>query len=569
MILLRQKLTPLALVMLDAGRHYYPPDFIVEMCAYASFFKQNTFHLHLSDNFNVNTAVYSREFSLKLFARFRLWSDAPVLAGLNKFKNESYTREQFDHIQSACAARGVAILPEIEAPGHALAIVQWKPELGLSDDLSLLNISHPETIPTMKTIWSEFLPWFHTKTVHIGADEYTAGAPEYNRFVNEMSAFIMEESGKDVRIWGTFPPKPEYDNIHRNVSIQHWAFFEDNPLYDYILNDYSVLNSDDGFYVVNKWSASYPQSLDIAKTFHGNPSNGTSWYPYVFDQKNASNNLPDASNPLVLGSIAPIWNDYGQNASVVSETYYAWREGIPALGDKQWGGDLAESEFASVLAALHPMIPAQNLERTIVSASSTIFNYSLTLAPRLTPAENGLTVQDTSGNGYDAWTDCAVSGDRVLLLDSSCALKTPLSSKGRDYTLSVRIKIDGLSGTGNATLIHGGDSALMLTPNITLFASGNYYRLNSTIPLRTWVDLSIIGQGSRTFASVSAVEEGGMKNPLAGHLGPKAEFLAVLGVLGQFHVWAPVAIEAPLTQVGGAASGWSGQLASMTLGSKA
>jgi hexosaminidase len=33
----------------------------------------------------------------------------------------------------------VTIIPELEAPGHALVIAQWKPELAL-DDLSLLNI---------------------------------------------------------------------------------------------------------------------------------------------------------------------------------------------------------------------------------------------------------------------------------------------------------------------------------------------------------------------------------------------------------------------------------------------
>lgn len=27
-----------------------PPDFVEEMCAWLSFWKQNTFHLHLSDN---------------------------------------------------------------------------------------------------------------------------------------------------------------------------------------------------------------------------------------------------------------------------------------------------------------------------------------------------------------------------------------------------------------------------------------------------------------------------------------------------------------------------------------
>ena len=135
-----------------------------------SFFKQNTFHVHLSDNIN-NEYFYSRERSLELYAAFRLLTDDPAVAGLNRRPNESYTREVFDDIQTKCAARGVTILPEIESPGHALVITQWKPELGLSD-LSLLNVTHPDTIPTMKAIWKTFLPWFHSKTVSIGADEY-------------------------------------------------------------------------------------------------------------------------------------------------------------------------------------------------------------------------------------------------------------------------------------------------------------------------------------------------------------------------------------------------------------
>lgn len=186
-----------------------------------SFFKQNTLHLHLSDNLYNNVKIYSRERSLSLYARFRLWSESADVKGLNKFKNESYTKEQFKGIQSSCVARGVTIISEIESPGHALPIVQWKPELGLNTDLSLLNISHPDTIPTMKTIWSVFMDWFDSKTVHIGADEYTAEVSEYNRFVNEMAQFICINGSKSVRIWGTFPPKPDYENISKDVSIQH------------------------------------------------------------------------------------------------------------------------------------------------------------------------------------------------------------------------------------------------------------------------------------------------------------------------------------------------------------
>lgn len=163
--------------------------------------------MHLSDNLYNNLDIYSREESLNLAAAFRLLSDDPAVAGLNRHgANQSYTREQFDNVQTQCARRGVTIIPEIEAPGHALVIVQWKPELGL-DDLSMLNISHPDTIPTMKTIWKSFLPWFHSKVLHIGADEYDSSlVSEYTHFVNEMNTFIQTETkgSKSMRIWGTF-----------------------------------------------------------------------------------------------------------------------------------------------------------------------------------------------------------------------------------------------------------------------------------------------------------------------------------------------------------------------------
>lgn len=536
-------------MMLDAARHFYPKEFITELCSYMSFFKQNTFHLHLSDNLYNNVAIYSEERSLELYARFRLWSDSEAVSGLNKYKNESYTREEFDEIQSTCAARGVTIIPEIEAPGHALVFVQWKPELGYSGDLSLLNISHPETIPTMKTVWGEFLPWFHTKVVSIGADEYTGPSTDYNTFVNEMASYIGGESGKFIRIWGTFPPvyNDTYNNIYQNVSVQHWEYFEDNPYYDYILNNYSVVNSNDDYYIVNKWAPAggYLNHINLTKTFYGTPPDRTYWRPYVFDQSNATNNPPEA-NPLVLGSIVPMWNDYGANTSVYSEAYYAWRDGIPALADKQWGGNLSEADFGSTFETLHPAIPGQNLGRAIPSDGEVIFNYT---------ASENTSFADTSANSFTVETDCPSSGS-LISLSPSCSVVTPLSSKGRNYTLTLSdLTVSSLDLPDNATLLTGGDSTLLLTPNITFFSGGNYFRLNTSLPLNETVDLSIIARGNRTYASLN--------------LGPEEEFLTKIGYNGLSFHWAEIAFEAPLSKIGGEGSGWSGTLGGFSLTSTA
>lgn len=536
-------------MMLDGARHFYPKEFITELCSYMSYFKQNTFHLHLSDNLYNNVAIYSEERSLELYARFRLWSDSEAVSGLNKYKNESYTREEFDEIQSTCAARGVTIIPEIEAPGHALVIVQWKPELGYSSDLSLLNISHPETIPTMKTIWGEFLPWFHTKVVSIGADEYTGPSTDYNTFVNEMASYIGGESGKFIRIWGTFPPvyNDTYNNIYQNVSVQHWEYFEDNPYYDYILNNYSVVNSNDDYYIVNKWAPAggYLNHINLTKTFYGTPPDRTYWRPYVFDQSNATNNPPEADS-LVLGSIVPMWNDYGANTSVYSEAYYAWRDGIPALADKQWGGNLSEADFGSIFETLHPAIPGQNLDRAIPSDGEVIFNY--------TTAGN-TSFADASPNSFTVETDCPASGS-LISLSPSCSIVTPLSSKGRNYTLTLsELTISSLDLPDNATLLTGGDSTLLLTPNITFFSGGNYFRLNTSLPLNETIDLSIIARGNRTYASLNS--------------GPEEEFLTKIGYNGLSFHWAEIAFEAPLSKIGGEGSGWSGTLSGFSLTSTA
>ena len=501
------------------------------MCSYLSFFKQNTFHVHLSDNLYNNVDRYSTERSMELYAAFRLWSDDSAVAGLNRRANESYTREQFDNVQTQCAQRGVTIIPEIEAPGHALVIVQWKPKLGL-DDLSMLNISHPETMPTMKTIWRTFLPWFHSKTVHIGADEYDSSlVSDYTRFVNEMNTFIQEESSgrQQMRIWGTFTPK-EGANVSKSVTYQHWDVSADEPYYDYIQNGYNVLNSDDYMYLVGGWSGSFPQQLALSKIFQD--PYGAPFSPAMFDSSKAGDN-PAKNDPHILGHVAALWNDYGPNSTTVLQTYYSWRNALPALADKQWGGDITEAEYASVFDQLQAAVPAQNLDRRIPSTSDTILHYTFDRKSDI--------VTDHSGNGYDGKLNGCTVSDSALHLANGCYLETPLGSKGRDYTLSFKVKP---TSDTPGTLFSGPDSTFAngngTISNATLISGGNPYSLNYTLPLNVWTDVSLIGHGNTTLLTVSA----------SGTKSQTMEFLTKIGVNGESFVWAPIAIEAPLARIG-------------------
>jgi hexosaminidase len=512
------------------------------MCAFLSFFKQNVFHLHLSDNLYNNVDRYTAQQSINLYAAFRLWSEDPAVAGLNKHANESYTRDQFDNVQQECARRGVTIIPEIEAPGHALVISQWRPELALND-VSMLNITHPDTIPTVKSIWKAFLPWFHSKTVHIGADEYDSDlVADYTDFVNEMREYIFNESGKRMRIWGTFTPS-QGANVSTDVSIQHWEFSEDNPYLDYIKNGYDVLNSDDAFYIVGKWSGSYPSTLNKTRVFHGNPAGGA-YAPNIFDIKNATNN-PPRNNSRVLGHIAALWNDYGPNSTTVLEAYYSWRDVLPALADKQWGGDLLEEEYDAVFDKLHSAIPGQNLDRQIFSHSGTILHYIFD--------GKSETIIDHTGNGYHGIKRGCHFQDSALVFAQGCYVETPLGSKGRDYTLSFTVKptsqIPGVLFAGPGSMLLNGNGPIS---NVTLISGGNSYSLNYSLSLNTWTQVRLIGQGNETLLRVSDSE--GESTSM--------EFLTRLGINGESQVWAPIGIEAPLARIG---EGFNGMMKEVVL----
>jgi hexosaminidase len=244
--------------------------------------------------------------------------------------------------------------------------------------------------------------------------------------------------------------------------------------------------------------------------------------------------------------VAAQWNDYGPNATVYSEAYYAWRDGLPALADKQWGGSLLQEEYSTVLEKIQKAIPGQNLDRMVTSKGSTIFEYRFTAK---NDSINQGIVKDLSANGYDARTNCMFSANASLLLDSKCTVQTPLRSKGRDYTLSFSIKPHSKRGTlfigADSTLLHGNGTV----DSVMLVAAGNAYSLNYSLPVGEWTKASLIGKGTQTFFSVDN--------------GTKWEFTTVLGVNGEYFIWAPIAIEAPIEQIGG--DMFEGEIASLQL----
>ncbi|KAA8895066.1 beta-N-hexosaminidase [Sphaerosporella brunnea] len=362
--------------MLDAGRKWYSASFLKDLCTYASFFKLNEFQYHISDNYPLNRG--HNETWNKIYSQFSLYPQNAALQGIITRKNETLSREEFEDFQTHCARRGITVIPEIEAPGHALSITKWKPQLAL-EKKDLLNLTHPETIPTVKAIWSEFLPWFQTREVHLGADEYDSTmADVYIDFVNTMDAFIraISEQMKAVRIWGTNEPSTT-KAISRSVKIQHWQYGESDPV-ALAKGGYDVINSEDwwGYISIKNdhtpiFPAPYPQHFNVTRTLNFADQPGWQWAPSLFNPFNftAQFQLPETSGRN-KGAVIASWNDNGPDASTQLEAYYAWREGMPVVAARMWtgtrGAALNISSLSRSVELLAAAAPGQNLDRRTV-----------------------------------------------------------------------------------------------------------------------------------------------------------------------------------------------------------
>ena len=242
--------------LLDVGRKYFPLSELKEYVRAMSYFKLNDFHLHLNDNqLIVGTGP---DWTTK-YAAFRLSS--PRFPGLAA-KDGAYTRQDMRELQDFAKPYGVTITPEIDVPAHALALTQYRPDLASKTlDKSLLDLANPNTLPFVKSLWDEFLPWFDSKDVHIGADEYDPKEGEaYRQFVNAADDYLRSR-GYTVHAWGSLAQMPGTTQVHTDVVMDIWdtAFASASDL---ARQGYHVVNAIDTYLYIVPKAGNYNDYLD-------------------------------------------------------------------------------------------------------------------------------------------------------------------------------------------------------------------------------------------------------------------------------------------------------------------
>ena len=161
-------------LLLDPARRFLPVDALKRNINAMAAVKLNVLHLHLSDD--QGWRMESKRYP-----------SLHIMASDGKY----YTQSQITNLVQYATERGILIIPEIDIPGHATAILTAKPllaskegsyslnyEFGIHDPV--LNPAKEETYTFLSNLFKEVDSLFPGPYIHIGGDEVKYGHWEEN-----------------------------------------------------------------------------------------------------------------------------------------------------------------------------------------------------------------------------------------------------------------------------------------------------------------------------------------------------------------------------------------------------
>jgi hexosaminidase len=158
---------------LDVARHFFSKEVVERFVDLLAFYRINVFHWHLTDDQGFRLAIGSHP-ELTQIGGHRV-EDGHDYGG-------SYSQEDAREVVAWAKERFITVVPEIEMPGHARAILAAHPELsctgkklevpstwGVFEDV--LCAGNERTFALLDDVLAETCSVFPSRLVHVGGDE--------------------------------------------------------------------------------------------------------------------------------------------------------------------------------------------------------------------------------------------------------------------------------------------------------------------------------------------------------------------------------------------------------------
>ena len=188
--------------MLDVARHFFTVDEVKQFIDLLALYKLNVLHLHLADDQGWRIEIKSRP------RLAELGGVTQVGGGPGGF----YTQAEYADIVRYAQERYIAIVPEIDMPGHTNAALVAHPELSCSRvppalytrtevGWSAFCPNKEETYALIDDVIRELAALTPGRYIHIGGDEVEVLTHEdYIKFVERVQDIVVRH-GKEVVGW--------------------------------------------------------------------------------------------------------------------------------------------------------------------------------------------------------------------------------------------------------------------------------------------------------------------------------------------------------------------------------
>lgn len=215
---------------LDVCRHFVGVDFIKKQLDVLAMFKINKFHWHLTED-------QGWRIEIKKYPKLQEISTQRIEGEGNTYGPYFFTQDQVKEVVAYAKERFIEVIPEIELPGHAVAVISAYPELsctgeqipvrniwGISNDVFCAG--NEDVFQFLEDVIAEVAPLFESEYFHIGGDESPKirweACPKCQARIKELGLKAEDGHSAEERLQSYFVQRIEKVVLKHNKKMIGW-----------------------------------------------------------------------------------------------------------------------------------------------------------------------------------------------------------------------------------------------------------------------------------------------------------------------------------------------------------
>ncbi|MBQ0048617.1 MAG: family 20 glycosylhydrolase [Bacteroidales bacterium] len=377
--------------MMDCGRKYIPMDYMRYLVKCMSYYKMNTLQVHLNDN---GFKKYFHDNWDETYAAFRLESE--VFPGLSA-KDGYYSKKEFRDFIRFADSLGVEIIPEIDAPAHALSFVHYRPEYGNPEfGVDHLDLSNPGVVPFLDSLYNEYLggpdPVFCCPRVHIGTDEYNNKKEETREMFRAFTQHyiqLVKSYKKQPVLWGALTwakGKTAIDSEGVLMDVWNNGFAQPDSMKSL---GYQLVSIPDCHVYIVPAAGYYYDYLNHEFLYN-------KWTP-----ANIGGKQFEEHDPQIEGGMFAVWNDVCGNGISVYDIHDRTMPALRVMAQKCWSSTNSKLPYAewNKLASVLPENAGEQPTQTVYDSWG-VLPCKSAKCNRLAPSSNVSLTATDGGNTF-------------------------------------------------------------------------------------------------------------------------------------------------------------------------